>query len=168
MSKENYQAEAERLRLAIIKHRSQKADDRCIEDDDELYAALGDGITCDRRVGDKLAMLQNCARFIERRCEGGGWPTYADIEERLRVLEEAQYVPGELRCPQCGFHLSKRILYAFDGSVGVNTTAEKEYCPNDEQEMERVTWEQACLASYETNKQLFEALQEARGEERVM
>jgi sarcosine oxidase delta subunit len=81
-------AVAERLRAAIFKHRSQKADDRCIEDDDELYAALGDGIKCDRRVGDKLAMLTNCARFIERRCEGGGWPSYADLEseiERLRA-----------------------------------------------------------------------------------
>jgi hypothetical protein len=74
------QAEVERLRAAIIKHRSQKADDRCIEDDDELYAALGDGIPCDRRVGDKIAMLHNCARFIERRCEGGGWPSYVELE----------------------------------------------------------------------------------------
>jgi hypothetical protein len=76
--------ERDRLRAAIIKHRSQKADDRCIEDDDELYAALRDGVKCDRRVGDKEAMLANCARFIERRCEGGGWPTYAELEEQLR------------------------------------------------------------------------------------
>jgi hypothetical protein len=84
--------EIERLRAAIIKHRSQKADDRCIEDDDALYAALGDGIGCDRRVGDKAAMLQNCARFIERRCEGGGWPTYAELEaemSRLRAVLDA-------------------------------------------------------------------------------
>lgn len=81
--------EAERLRAAIIKHRSQKADDRCIEDDDELYAALGDGIPCDRRVGDKAAMLQNCARFIERRCEGGGWSTYAELEAQLAEARAA-------------------------------------------------------------------------------
>ena len=29
------------LQLAIAKHREQKADDRCIEDDDKLYAAMG-------------------------------------------------------------------------------------------------------------------------------
>jgi HEPN domain-containing protein len=72
--------ERDRLRAAIAKHRSQKADDRCIEDDDELYAALGDGVKCDRRVGDKAAMLANCKRFIERRCEGGHWPSYAEVE----------------------------------------------------------------------------------------
>ena len=60
------------LREAIETHRSQKADDRCIEDDDRLYEALGDGIKCDRRVGSKEEMLHNCSRFIERRCEGGG------------------------------------------------------------------------------------------------
>ena len=85
---EELSAEVERLRAAIIKHRSQKADDRCIEDDDELYAALGDSIKCDRRVGDKIAMLQNCARFIERRCEGGGWPSYAELEAQRDEARE--------------------------------------------------------------------------------
>ena len=59
------------LRNAIIAHRSQKADDRCIEDDDRLYEALGDGVKCDRRVGDKEAL-----RY--RKCEGCGY-----IEKRI-------------------------------------------------------------------------------------
>lgn len=75
-----------RLRGAIRAHRAQKADDRCVEDDDRLYAALGDGVGCDRRVGDKAEMLRSCARFIERRCEGGGWPTYAELEAECGVL----------------------------------------------------------------------------------
>lgn len=75
------------LEAAIRDHRAQKADDRCIEDDDRLYAALGDGIKCDRRVGDKAEMLMNCARFITRRCEGGEWPSYAKIEtDRVRLV----------------------------------------------------------------------------------
>ncbi len=50
--------EGERCRIrqlenAIRTHRNQKADDRCIEDDDRLYEALGDGVKCDRRVGDQ-------------------------------------------------------------------------------------------------------------------
>lgn len=77
------QAEVVKLSAAIADHRAQKADDRCIEDDDRLYAALGDGIKCDRRVGDKAAMRRNCERFIERRCEGGGWPSYVALEEKL-------------------------------------------------------------------------------------
>jgi hypothetical protein len=73
-------AEVDRLKAAIKNHRAQKADDRCIEDDDRLYAALGDGIKCDRQVGSKEDMLKNCARFIDRRCEAGKWPTYAELE----------------------------------------------------------------------------------------
>ena len=74
------QEEVVRLRAAIIEHRSQKADDRCIEDDDRLYAVLGDGIKCDRRVGSKVEMLKNCERFINNRCENGQWKTYQDLE----------------------------------------------------------------------------------------
>ncbi len=77
------------LENAIRWHRDQKADDRCIEDDDSLYAALGDGIQCDRRVGCKEEMLKNCARFIERRCEGGHWPNHRELLECLRSLERA-------------------------------------------------------------------------------
>jgi hypothetical protein len=71
---------ADVLENAIKKHRAQVADDRCQFDDDELYAALGDGVKCDRRVGDKQEMLRNCGRFIENRCEEGGpWPSYAEL-----------------------------------------------------------------------------------------
>ena len=75
------------LKAAISKHHSQKADDRCILDDDELYKAAGLS-PVDRRVGDKEAMLANCARFIERRCEAGGWPTYVELEQKIKALEE--------------------------------------------------------------------------------
>ncbi|PYS52424.1 MAG: hypothetical protein DMF68_01565 [Acidobacteria bacterium] len=82
------ESEVERLRAAIRRHRDSRADDRCWMDDEELYAALGDAVPCDRRVGDKLAMLQNCARFIERRCEGGYWPSYVELEAEIKRLEE--------------------------------------------------------------------------------
>lgn len=77
------------LEAAIRAHRAAKADDRCIEDDDALYAALGDDIPCDRRVGDKFAMLRNCARFIENRCEGGGWPSYVEVEAERDAARQA-------------------------------------------------------------------------------
>jgi hypothetical protein len=77
------------LRAAIAEHHVQKADDRCIEDDATLYAAAGLPAH-DPRVGDKAAMLRNCQRFIERRCEGGGWPSYADLEKRIAELEKTQ------------------------------------------------------------------------------
>jgi hypothetical protein len=32
-------------------------------------------------------MLRNCERFIDRRCEGGQWPTYVELEaERDRAV----------------------------------------------------------------------------------
>ena len=89
---EKESADCRRLEDAIRLHRSQKADDRCIEDDDRLYEALGDGIKCDRRVGDRKAMLENCKRFIMQRCELGDaahWPTYAQLEARIAELEAA-------------------------------------------------------------------------------
>jgi len=84
---EDWQARAERAESAIREHHAQKSDDRCIEDDDRLYAILG--LKCDRRVGSKEEMLKNCARFIERRCEAGGWPTYAELETKLAGLKDA-------------------------------------------------------------------------------
>lgn len=74
------------LEDAIRAHRSQKASDRCIEDDNVLYAVLRDGVLCDRRVGDKDAMLVDCKRFIENRCEGGGWLTYVEVEKQRNDL----------------------------------------------------------------------------------
>lgn len=95
---------AERVRElqdAIAAHRAAKADDRCIEDDDRLYQALGDGIKCDRRVGDKAAMLRNCERFIANRTEGGVWKSYAALEQeyaefralvkKVRVAQKAYF-----------------------------------------------------------------------------
>lgn len=88
-------ARVDALEAAIKAHRDQKADDRCIEDDDRLYAVLGDGILCDRRVGSKEEMLHNCARFIDRRTEGGKWPTYAELEARKNLLDEEDPSPED-------------------------------------------------------------------------
>lgn len=96
------------LERAIREHRDQKADDRCIEDDDRLYAALGDGIKCDRHVGNRAEMLLNCARFIDQRCEGGVWPSYRELETDRDALaaevaalrpdaERWRHVTGPLR-----------------------------------------------------------------------
>src|SRR5688572_13381619 len=88
-SMQSMRARIAALESAIRNHRDQKADDRCIEDDDRLYEALGDGIKCDRRVGSKTEMLANCQRFINNRCETGGpWKSYAELEAELAALRE--------------------------------------------------------------------------------
>lgn len=91
----NAQAERDVLKNAIADHHRQKADDRCIEDDDRLYAAAGLP-PCERRVGDKTEMLLNCARFIERRCEGGHWPSYAELEKEIERFKSQEMLLVEL------------------------------------------------------------------------
>ena len=98
--------ENERLKAAITEHHAQKADDRCIEDDDKLYAAAGLP-PCDRRVGDKAAMLKNCERFIERRCQGGGWPTYAQLENLLHRIMQNE-------CIGFSHHMEYEKLYSVE------------------------------------------------------
>lgn len=90
-------AELRRLRAAIAKHHSQKADDRCWLDDCDLYLAAGLPVH-DARVGDRAAMLANCKRFIERRCGGGGpWKSYAELEAENAALR-AQVAEERERC----------------------------------------------------------------------
>jgi hypothetical protein len=80
-------AERDKLKAAIKKHWSQKADDRCWMDDSDLYVAAGlpDGSI---NVGNKAAMLENCKRFIEARCQSGRWRSYAELESLLREVAE--------------------------------------------------------------------------------
>lgn len=70
---------------AVGEHHAQRADDRCHLDDAALYRAAGLP-AADIRVGDREEMLKNCARFIDRRCAGGHWPTYAELEVELCKL----------------------------------------------------------------------------------
>jgi hypothetical protein len=78
------------LENAIRKHRDQKADDRCWMDDAELYAALGDGNVGDNGcIGDPVAMLENCKRFIQHRCTAGGpWKTYQELLDENESLKK--------------------------------------------------------------------------------
>ena len=86
-SHEALRARVEQLEAAIRKHHEQHADDLCWMDDDELYAAAGLPAR-HATVGDPKAMLRNCKRFIRQRCQGAGdWPTYADLEARIKELE---------------------------------------------------------------------------------
>lgn len=80
---------ADRLAEAIRAHRDQRGDDRCWEDDLALYRHVGDDRIADNRVGDKESMLANCRRFVENRCAGGGWPSYAELEAALRPFADA-------------------------------------------------------------------------------
>lgn len=75
------------LETAIKNHRAQKVDDKCWMDDDVLYSVLNDGIKADYKVGCQEEMLKNCARYIQKRTEDGEWPTYAELEQKIKELE---------------------------------------------------------------------------------
>lgn len=92
------EAERNKLLAAITEHHAQKADDRCVEDDDKLYAAAGLP-PCDRRVGDKAAMLKNCERFINNRCEAGGpWKSYSELEAELQKVRQDAAAHSSSQC----------------------------------------------------------------------
>lgn len=79
-------------RKAVMEHHGQKADDRCWQDDDVLYAAFGLP-PADHHVGDQDAMLANCRRFITSRTLPGEWQSYAsladDVERMTGLCQEA-------------------------------------------------------------------------------
>lgn len=77
------------LTAAIKHHRDQKEDDRCWMDDHQLYSVLGDGILGDNRIGDPIAMLQSCCKFIQNRCQPGGtWVSRAELEKQNKELQD--------------------------------------------------------------------------------
>lgn len=79
----------------------QHADDCCWMDADRIFVAAGLPVP-DRSVGDKFAMVKNCVRFIDVKCSGGTWKSYAELEaenEQLRrELRDLQYsiAPGQV------------------------------------------------------------------------
>lgn len=109
-------AQSHELLLNAIKdHHAQKADDRCIFDDDKLYTAAGLP-TCDRRVGNKLEMVANCARFIDKRCEEGGWPSYVEIEKDLndarKIMSQAAGLIERMKDPHYCIKDNDALIYA--------------------------------------------------------
>lgn len=100
--------ELRELKAAVARHYAQKADDRCWMDDDELYQAAGLP-TADTQVGDKEAMLANCRRFIDRRCTGGHWPSYRELEEEIARLKSEQP-----QAPYAGFDPARGAMFALD------------------------------------------------------
>lgn len=82
--------------LAVLESiRSERGDDHCWMDIDRVFAAAGQEAPR-REVGDKFAMLKNCARYIDVKCDGGDWKSYAELEnENKRLHDEADRLTQE-------------------------------------------------------------------------
>ena len=79
--------EVERLRAAIRKHRDYRGDDRCYQDDAELYAVLPEGDT--RPTSDTAVTIENCAKYIIYRQQGREYVSPQREIERLRARVKA-------------------------------------------------------------------------------
>lgn len=75
--------------LAVVRAvHAEFGDDVCWMAIDRIFVAAGLPVP-DRAVGDKFAMLKNCTRFIDTKCAGGQWESYADVlaeRDALRAL----------------------------------------------------------------------------------
>lgn len=86
MSRVQLKDELQRLRNVIHDVHSQYGDDLCWLDIDRIFLAVGLPVP-NRTVGDKAAMLKNCARFIGTMCSGGQWRSYAELERDIEQLK---------------------------------------------------------------------------------
>lgn len=68
---------------AIRKHRDQRGDDRCWQDDEELYSILPEGYTPPPR--DTAVMLEQCEKYIA--CRQNPATTYISPQRRIEELE---------------------------------------------------------------------------------
>lgn len=79
--------------------------------------------------------------------------TMIEAADHLSALQqqrdEAIYVPHQWKCAMCGFVVSKMLLRASDGAVGIDRREIQDVCPNDGTSLTRVTWEESALESGE-------------------
>lgn len=72
-----------RLRDAIRKHRDYRGDDRCHEDDTELYQSLPEGYTPPAK--DSCVELEQCKKYIA--CRHNPATEYVSPQRRIEALE---------------------------------------------------------------------------------
>ena len=76
----------------------------------------------------------------------------ADIERELRAIaqqrDEANLVPGVMRCAKCAFQLHRTTLYMGSGTIGPGDS-KTEPCPNGCGPLWPVTWQQWATEAHE-------------------
>lgn len=94
----------------------------------------------------------------------GGPTPDDDIRELLALIVRGEEgVPGSWKCQACGFELTKAILRASDGAVGVGRRPVQDICPNDGTSLRPVTFEED---SEDANRVAFEQMKRADALER--
>ncbi len=77
------------LEAAIRKHRDMRGDDKCFQDDAELYGILTEGDTRPER--DTAVTIENCQRYIECRQQGRDYVSPQRRIEELEAKVDADY-----------------------------------------------------------------------------
>ncbi len=85
---ENLEARVAELEAAIRKHRDMDGDDRCREDDIELYRVLGEPIP-DAILPEECEFLESCKRYYRQRRTPGFMDgmTIAQLEAEIKLLK---------------------------------------------------------------------------------
>lgn len=110
------------LLAAVRKHRDQRGDDRCWQDDDELYAALPEGKAgADTRLPPPDEMRACCERYILSRHDSS--QPYVSPQREVERLQAkcadlAGYAEHSMRCR------TRRFFYAQDEEGQPKTTPE--------------------------------------------
>ena len=82
-------------------------------------------------------------------------------EQELQELRADRDVPDQWKCETCGFVLTKAILRASDGAVGMDTREIHDICPNDGTSLRRVTWREDAENANRVGLEMFKRAEEA-------
>lgn len=111
---------------------------------EQLVNSDGKLVYCftDRATAERVASLINAALSESQR-------QLAEAREEAAKLRQQVYMPGDWHCDKCGFEQHNRTLRAFDGAVSAPRIEEVQTCPNDGEQMRRVTWKEGSESNYE-------------------
>lgn len=70
-----------------------------------------------------------------RRCMNKKHDSETDALKAEQFTDDGQWI-----CETCGFRLTRAILRAFDGAVGMDRKEVEDICPNDGTSLRRLTW----------------------------
>lgn len=79
------------------------------------------------------------------------------VPDAVPDLYELAFMPGQFRCPTCGFQLSKQTISVAHGMIGTTeTNRQSEPCPNDGAMMAHVTYREQLGAYADRLKEEFD------------
>lgn len=90
-----------------------------------------------------------------------------EIEAR-EAAEDKLYVPNQWVCRICGFCVTKMVLRADDGAVGIDTSEVHDICPNDGFSLRRLTWEQNATEAHDEWRKANERAEAAEAKLRAL